>query len=258
MENPPSAISARFPDLSGKSAIVTGASRGIGVGIARFLGRQGMRLVLTARSRERGEAVAAELANEGIECVWVTADLADGDDAQRVFDTALTRYGAVDLLVNNAAQIHSKPFLQLDEETYHNSFERNIRMIYELSKRVAPHMVKRGGGSIVHISSVGGLRAHRGLVGYDASKGAIDSLTRAMAIELGPHGVRVNAVAPGRMGGGPPETLKGIPLGRPGLSEEIGAAVAFLASDAGAYIAGQVIYIDGGLTAQLTPPGLFI
>jgi NAD(P)-dependent dehydrogenase (short-subunit alcohol dehydrogenase family) len=278
------AVSARFPDLAGKAAIVTGTSRGIGVGIAEFLGRQGMRLVTTARSAEAGEAVAERVRAAGADCVFVAADLATPEGAARVFEAATQRLGRIDLLVNNAANLRSKAFLDLDEEKYRQSFEANMRMIYGLSHLAARHMAEapfdpaqgRGGGSIIHISSVGGLRAHRGAAGYDASKGAIDALTRAMAVDLAPHKIRVNAVAPGltlthdydarwRDRPVPPhwaemwkKKLEGIPLGRGGTPEDMAAAVAFLASDAGSYITGQVLYVDGGLTAQLTPPGIVI
>jgi len=251
-------VSARFPDLAGKVAIVTGASRGIGVGIAEILGRQAMNLVLTARSEEAGKCVAARLTGAGVTCMWVTADLAAPDGARHVFDETMRRFGGMDVLVNNAALRESKPFLKLDAQTYHETFERNVRMIYELSLPAARHMAERRGGCIIHISSVGGLRAHRGLAGYDASKGAIDTLTRVMALDLGPHGIRVNAVAPGQIRGPEFRKLDGVPLGRCGTPQDIGAAVAFLASDAAAYITGQVLYVDGGLTAQLTPPGIFI
>jgi len=258
---------ARFPDLAGKVAIVTGASRGIGRGIADVLGEQGMKLVLCARSEEAGLATAAQLAQAGVECLWVTTDLATAEGAQSVFDAAVGRFGRIHLLVNNAAHLRSAPFLELTEELYRLSFEDNVRIVYGLSRHVARHMVEAGGGSIVHISSVAGLRAHRGLVGYDASKGALDALTRAMAIELAPHGVRVNAVAPGAIKSHPPrprsarrlkDREKGIPLGRLGEPREVGMAVAFLASEAAAYVTGQILYVDGGLTAQLSPPGIFI
>jgi 3-oxoacyl-[acyl-carrier protein] reductase len=141
-------------------------------------------------------------------------------------------------------------------------------MVYGLSYLVARHMAEAGGGCIIHISSVGGLRSHRGKAGYDASKGALDALTRSMAVDLAPYGIRVNAVAPGatlNRDPAPPhyarwveQSKAGIPLGRLATPEDIAAAVAFIASDAGAYITGQVIYVDGGLTAQLTPPGIFI
>ena len=259
------AAGARYPDLAGQAGIVTGTSRGIGCGIARVLGRQGMRLALAARSAEAGEAFAAGLRAAGVDCLFVAADLSTPEGAKAVFDAAVARFGRVNLLVNNAAHLGSKPFLDLDEETYRVSFEQNMRMIYGLSLLVARHMAAAGGGTIIHISSVGGQRAHRGLAGYDASKGAINALTRSMAVDLAPSRIRVNAVAPGltpepRRVERHPEhyakTCSYIPLGRPGTPEEIGHAVAFLASEAAAYITGQILFVDGGLTAQLTPPGI--
>jgi len=267
MADPSPAVSARFPDLAGRSAIVTGVSRGIGCGIAAFLARQGMKLTVAARSAGPLQAFAKTLESAGTECLTIPADVATKDGARRVFEAALERFARLDLLVSNAAQTRSAAFLKLDEEMYRGSFEANVRMVYELGLLAARRMAESGGGAIVHVSSVGGLRAHRGLAGYDASKGAIDALTRAMAVDLAPHGVRVNAVAPGAIAADevPPEyqekhhrRAKGVPVGRLGTPEEIGAAVAFLASDAAAYITGQVLYVDGGLTAQLTPPGLFV
>ena len=266
-----SAITAAFPDLEGKVAIVTGASRGIGRGIAGFLGRQGMRLTLAARSTEQGQAVAADLQSADVDCQWVTADLSGTEGARKVLDATLERYGAANLLVNNAAMLGSRDFLHLDGDTYRRSFELNVRIVYELSLLLARHMADAGrGGCIVNISSVGGLRAHRDMAGYDAAKGAIDALTRSMALDLAPDGIRVNAVAPGATSRNEPGEAdsarhntdrrreEGVPLGRFAWPEEIGAAVAFLASDAAAYITGQILYVDGGLTAQLTPPGIFI
>jgi 3-oxoacyl-[acyl-carrier protein] reductase len=178
----------------------------------------------------------------------------------------MRRFGRVHLLVNNAANLRSRAFQELDEETYRLSFESNVRMVYGPSFLAARHMIERGGGSIIHISSVGGLRAHRGLAGYDASKGAVDALTRSMAMDLAPYGIRVNAVAPGfiphagRSEADPvaAKRAEGIPLGRAGTPRDVAAAVAFLASDAGSYITGQILYVDGGLTVQVTPPGIFI
>ena len=256
---PPPDIRATFPDLAGKTAVVTGASRGIGVGIATFLGRQGMRLVLCGRTESAGKEVVVRLTDGGVDCVWVTADLATPAGAQRVFGEAVAGFGGIDVLVNNAARLRSQPILQLSEAEYHETFERNGRMIYGITVLVARHMAERGNGCIISISSVGGLRAHRGLSAYDASKGAIDALTRSMALDLAPHGIRVNAVAPGLT---PkyerPAKHDGIPLGRTAVPLDIGAAVGFLASSAASYITGQVLYVDGGLTAQLTPPGIFI
>jgi len=262
------AVSARFPDLAGKSAIVTGTSRGIGLAVSEFLGRQGMKVTMVSRSVEVGDEIAARLRNEGVDCQWVTADLSRLDEARRVFDAALERYGGVNVLVNNAASKASKPFLDLTPEAYAASFEDNVRIVYGLSRLTARHMADSGGGgAIVNLSSVGGARAHWGTAGYDASKGAIETLTRVMAIELGAAGVRVNAVAPGFTPRADycqrrPDQVRSksalIPLGRPGTGDDVAAAVAFLASDAAAYITGHVLYVDGGLMAQLAPPGIDI
>ena len=270
MSNPyqPPRISAQFPDLSGKAAIITGAGRGIGRATAAFLSRQGMRLTLTGRSEETRDEVLAEVAAEGGQGQWVPADAATAEGARAVFDAALARFGSVDVLVNNAADRAGVPFLAMDEEWYRRSFEKNVRIVYGLSRLVAQHMVDTGNrGAIIHVSSVGGLRPHRGTVGYDMSKAAIDHLARAMALELGPHGIRVNVVAPGltphkrhweRRPDSILEKATHIPLGRPGYGEDMAAAIAFLASDAAAYITGQVLYVDGGMTVQLSPPGLNI
>ncbi len=268
---PPAArqISARFADLAGRAAIVTGASRGIGVGIAELLARQGMRLVLAARSEPEGLAVVERLRADGADCRWVTADVATRPGARRVLDAAIQAFGGLYLLVNNAAIVCSEPIHEMDQAAFAATFEANSRMAYYLSHETSRHLIETGRpGCVVNISSVGGLRAHRRHAGYDMSKGALDALTRSMALDLAPHGIRVNAVAPGAtLRIVPPDERQAafaeragphIPLGRLALPQEIGAAVAFLASDAAAYITGQVLYVDGGLTAQLTPPSIFV
>lgn len=260
-------IESRYPDLAGRVAIVTGASKGIGAGIADFLARQGMKLVLTARSEASGESVAEGVRKAGADCLWVTADLSTPEGAKKAFDAAIARFARIDVLVNNAADQRSAPFLKLDEEMYHRSMEANVRIVYGISFQVARHMAAAGGGSIVHISSVGGLRGHQSQSGYDASKGAIDAFTRSMAVNLAASGIRVNAVAPGatinrllteERRAKINERGRYIPLGRMGTPEEVASAVAFLASDAARYITGQILYVDGGLTCQLTPPGILV
>jgi len=255
--HPISDTRVRFPDLNGRTAIVTGASRGIGRGIARFLAAQGMRLVLNSRRAEVADEVLAEMREAGGEGVWTAADVATPEGADAVVEKALEVYGAVDVLVNNAARLKSRPFPLLDEQEFRAGFECNVRMVYLLSRRVMQSMMERRRGSIVNISSVGGLRAHYGLAGYDASKAAVDGLTRNMALDLAEFGIRVNAVAPGQTR---PRTVHvpEIPLMRSGTPEDVATAVAFLASDASAYITGQVLYVDGGLTTQLTPRGCFV
>jgi 3-oxoacyl-[acyl-carrier protein] reductase len=261
---------SRLSSLERRVAIITGTSHGIGCGIAEVLGLQGMRLVLTARSEARGRHFCRLLRERDVDCTWVSADLGERDDAAAVIDAARREYGRLDVLVNNAAIMGRQgAFQDLTPERYHRSFELNGRIIYHISQLAAQEFVRAGqGGAVVNISSVGGLRAHRNMSAYDAVKGAMDALTRAMAVDLAEHGVRVNGVAPGAIArydpvGDRDETpdrrpAGGIPLGYIGKAHEVGEAVAFLASEAASYITGQTLYVDGGLTTQLTPPGTFI
>ena len=254
-------IVPRYPELAGKVAIVTGSSRGIGRGIAMRFAREGMKVVINARTVEAVETTATDLRELGADTLAVPADLSHAEGVETLFDETLRAYGAVHALVNNAANLHRRHFFDVDEDLLDNELATNIRGPYLCARRAADVMREVGGGSIIHISSVGGLRAHwRGLP-YDLTKGALDAMTRAMAIELARFGIRVNAIAPGatyvRADEVPPEVNQGtidrIPLGRMGLPLDIGAAAAFLASDDASYIAGQVLYVDGGLTAQLSP-----
>jgi NAD(P)-dependent dehydrogenase (short-subunit alcohol dehydrogenase family) len=258
-------IPARYPELSGKVAIVTGSSRGIGKGIALRLGKEGMKVVINSRTVETVEATTAELQALGVEAISVPADQSTTEGVRRIFDATMDAFGTVHLVVNNAANLTRRHFFEVDEALLDSELDTNIRGPYLLTHYAAEQMRDAGhGGNVVHISSVGGLRAHwRGLP-YDVTKGALDAMTRAMALELAEHDIRVNGVAPGAtLTERRPDTdnprmqavSARIPLQRFGTGLEIGAAVAFLASDDAAYITGQVLYVDGGITAQLYPPG---
>jgi NAD(P)-dependent dehydrogenase (short-subunit alcohol dehydrogenase family) len=258
---------AQFPDLKGKTAIITGGERGIGQGIAAFLGRQGMNIAILGISSEEGEyAVRQFLAND-IPALWRETDVSQAADVEQALEQVTLHFGGLDLLVNNAALNKIIDFLDYDEETYLRTFEKNTRMVYNMSLQCAKYMAEQQRGGIINISSVGGLRAHRQSVGYNATKGAVDSMTRAMALDLAPKGIRVNAVAPGAIINRPisermqpvrDKQAEGIPLGRVGSVTDVAALVGFLASDVSAYVTGQVIYVDGGLSTQLTPPGIYI
>jgi len=260
-------ITASFPSLKDQVAIVTGSGRGIGAGIAEYLGRQGMRIVLTSPEEAEGLEMRKTLRNRGIDCHWVTADLSIRDQAVKVVEEAKKAYGSIDCLVNNAAVLDYKGILDLDESAYHRTFELNCRILYQITHLVVAHMVEnRRGGGIINISSVGGLRPQRESCGYVSAKGAMNAMTCSMAIDLAPKRIRVNAIAPGAIRStecDDPEYEKtlqtgAVPMGRLGVVEEIGAVAAFLASDAAAYITGQILYVDGGLTSQLVPSGINI
>ena len=254
----------RYPELRGQVAVVTGSSRGIGKGIAIRLAREGLKVVINSRTAEAVEMTTGELKELGAEAVGVRADVGRTEDVDRLFDETLRAFGRVDVLVNNAADLRREHFFKVDESMLDRQLIDNIRGPYLCSHRAATAMREAGGGNIIHISSVGGLRAHwRGLP-YDVTKGAIDAMTRAMALELAAYSIRVNAIAPGAIRTRlrhPPDHPRvrahsqRIPLGRSGTPLEIGSVVAFLVSPDASYITGQVIYVDGGITAQLSPPG---
>ncbi len=258
-------IPTRYPELADKVAVVTGSSRGIGKGIALRLAKEGMKVVINSRTPEDVAATTEELESYGADVIGVPADQGTTEGVQRLFEATLNAFGTVDLIVNNAADLRRDQFLEADEALLDNQLAANIRGPYLCAQYAARQMRDAGhGGSIVHISSVGGLRAHwRGLP-YDMTKGALDTMTRAMALDLARYDIRVNAVAPGatlterwpdlshpRM----QAVAQRIPLQRFGSGLDIGAAVAFLASADAAYITGQILYVDGGITAQLSPPG---
>lgn len=256
-----------LPDLSGKTAIVSGGERGLGQGIAAYLGRQQMNLLIAGVSEEEGEFTRSIMNDAGMKVRFFRADLSDPKQARAAVNEAISLYGEIDLLVNNAATNKLLDFTAYEQTDYDSVFEKNVRMVYHLSLACAKEMEKRKEGAIVNISSVGASRAHRQSVAYNASKGAIESMTRAMALDLAPMGLRVNAVAPGAIINRPisdkarpyrEKQAAGIPLGRVGSVSDVAAMVGFLASGAASYITGQVFLVDGGLTAQLTPPGIYI
>jgi 3-oxoacyl-[acyl-carrier protein] reductase len=188
-----------------------------------------------------------------------------GLDAQidRLFAETVDRFGTVDLLVNNAADLRRRRMLDSHTDVLDDQLAVNVRSPYLCSQRAAAIMRDGGGGSIVHISSVGALRAHHRGFPYDVTKGAINAMTLAMAVDLGEYGIRVNAIGPGVTfkGDRPGDeaerriTESRIPLRRSGTVEDIAAMVAFLASSESSYVTGQIIYVDGGITAQLSPSG---
>jgi NAD(P)-dependent dehydrogenase (short-subunit alcohol dehydrogenase family) len=254
-------------DLEGKTALVTGASRGIGAACSRRLAALGARVVVAARSRDDLDAVAASLPNRA---VAITADLSSPGAPQQLIDDAVAALGKVDILVNNAGASLAAPSHKLTEEQLDELFALNLRASLVLAGRLARHMAGNGGGTIVNMSSVAASTGAQFMSAYAASKGAIDALTRALAAEWGPSHVRVNAVNPGvietDMWAPTLEALDGLrdhflaitPLRRLGNPDDVANAVAFLASDAASYITGQTLSVDGGAndTKVMIPPAL--
>ena len=255
--------------LDGKVAVVTGASRGIGEASARALDSAGARMVLTGRTTADLERVAAELLHDP---VVLTADLAPAGAGTDLARRILNEVGGVDVLVNNAGIPMRRTPAQLSEADFDLVFSINVRSLVMLSVGLAPSMIERGGGSIINISSVAGVHGPLGRVAYAGTKGAVDAMTRALAADWGPEGIRVNSIAPGLIATaiweearnnvpGLIEDLAGqIALKRWGFGDDIADVVLFFASDASRYVTGEtLLVVDGGLarvTASNTPARL--
>jgi len=256
------AIPARYPELQGKVALVTGSTRHIGKGIAARLAREGMKVVITSRTEEAVEETTAQLRELGAEALGVPGDMRDLAHIRRLLDETQTAFGGVDLVVNNAADLRRQHFLEVPEELVDSQLASNIKGPYMLSRWAADLMRQRGGGNLIHLSTVGAARAHWPGLPYDMTKGAIEAMTRCQALDLADFNIRVNCIAPGPIHRartsnrpGAEESLARVPLRKFGTPLDIAAAVAFLASDDAAFITGHVLYVDGGLTIQLTPRG---
>ena len=243
-------------DLTSKTALVTGSSRGIGEASARALDGAGARVILSGRTVADLERVAAELGNDP---VIITADLALPGAGTALAEQVVEQVGGVDILVNNAGIPMRRTPEQLTEADVDLVFAINVRSLLMLTVGLGPSMIERGGGSIVNISSIAGLTGPLGRVAYAGTKGAVDAMTRALAADWGPKGIRVNSICPGiittaiweesrqTVPGLIEELAQKVPLKRWGDSDDIADVVLFFASDASRYITGETIAVDGGM-----------
>lgn len=255
-----------MPEFDGRVAVITGSSHGIGRAIATQLANNGAVAVLADLAEEAGRALESDLDDRGLAARFVRVDVADTASVEDLFATIDREYGAIDVLVNNAAIAHGPDqqlhtFLTTDSKA-RSMIEVNLYGAWLCSRAAAWRMSAAESGAIVNISSVGAKLAHRDMAVYDATKGALESLTRSMALDLAPWGIRVNAVGPGPTAVERwPPSVEGkqwtladvIPMGRMGQPEDVARAVAFLASSEAAFITGQVLYVDGGLSVQQRP-----
>jgi 3-oxoacyl-[acyl-carrier protein] reductase len=243
--------------VRGKVVIVTGAGHGIGRAVAERFGVEGARVVVNDIEVANAEAVVEAVRAAGAEAMSVIADVSCKVEVDRVFDRTLQRFGTVDVLVNNAGLISmGRHFLEGDEAWWDRLLGVNFKGAFLCSHRAAWIMVRQRSGVIINMSSGGATRAHRGNVAYDASKGGIEAMTRAMALDLAPYGVRVNAVVPGLIRTydiseeEAEERGRVVPGGRLGAPEEVAGPTVFLATDDARYITGATLVVDGGVLVQ--------
>lgn len=243
--------------LTDKVVLVTGAAGGIGQSIATRFASQGSKVVVNDVAQEAADAVTALISGDGGTAMTAIADVSNGEQVAEMVEAAMTEYGRIDVLVNNAGLVSPMlHFFEADEAWWRKIIDVNLTGHFIVSHPVARIMAKQGGGNIINMSSGGATRAHRAFTAYDATKGGIEALTRAMALDLGPYNIRVNALMPGSIDTSgldlDARKLRGenVPLGRIGEPIDMTGAALFLASDDAAYITGDIIKVDGGMLAQ--------
>lgn len=243
--------------LEGKTAIITGASRGIGRGIAQVFAKHGANVAFTySASAEAARELEAELAASGIKAKGYQSNAADFNEAHKLVDDVIAEFGTIDILINNAGITKDNLLMRISEEDFDKVIEVNLKSVFNMTKAVQKTMLKQRHGSIINMSSVVGLKGNAGQTNYAASKAGVIGFTKSVALELGSRNIRCNAIAPGFIetemtGKLNEEVVKGwrenIPLKRGGTPEDVANVCVFLASDMSAYVTGQTLNVDGGM-----------
>lgn len=244
-------------DLTGKTAIITGASRGIGAEIARKLAAAGAKVVVNySGSQEKAEAVVEEIKADGGEAIAVKANVSDAEAVKALVDEAMQAFGSVDILVNNAGITRDNLMMRMKDDEWDDVINTNLKGVFICTKAVTRQMMKQRAGRIINIASIVGVMGNAGQANYVAAKAGVIGLTKTTARELASRNITANAVAPGfittdmtdKLGEDIQKTmLSQIPLGRFGKPEEVAKAVLFLASDDSSYMTGQTLHLDGGM-----------
>lgn len=243
--------------LEGKTAIITGATRGIGRGVAEVFAKQGANVAFTySSSEEAAKTLENELIALGIKAKGYKSDAADFNQAQELVDAVLVEFGTIDVLINNAGITKDNLLMRMSEYDFDTVIDVNLKSVFNMTKAVQKTMLKNRKGSIINMSSVVGVKGNAGQTNYAASKAGVIGFSKSIALELGSRNIRCNVIAPGFIETEmtaklAPEVVKGwadaIPLKRGGTPEDVANACVFLASDMSAYITGQVINVDGGM-----------
>ena len=243
--------------LENKVVLITGAAGGIGRAIAERFASQHSKVVVNDVNADAADDVTTAIIEAGGTAMTTVADVSNSDQVNAMVDAAMAEHGRIDVLVNNAGLVSPMlHFFEADEAWWRKIIDVNLTGHFIVSHPIARIMAKQGGGSIINMSSGGATRAHRAFTAYDATKGGIEALTRAMALDLGPYNIRVNALMPGSIDtsglGIDDRKLRGenVPLGRIGEPIDMTGAALFLASDDASYVTGDVIKVDGGMLAQ--------
>ena len=243
--------------LQGKTAIVTGGSRGIGKAIALKLAKEGANIVVNyTRSADKAEAVVAELKELGVEALAVQADVSQAEDVKNLLDATTKSFDSIDILVNNAGITKDNLLIRMKDEEWDDVLNINLKGAFLTTKLIGKKMMRQKSGKIINVTSVVGIMGNAGQANYAASKAGLIGLTKSSAKEFASRGININAVAPGFIATEMTDALgedmldnykKTIPLGKLGEAEDIANAVAFLSSEESKYITGQVLVVDGGI-----------
>lgn len=244
--------------LSGRVALVTGGTRGIGYAIVETLAAQGAHVVFTyVSSEERAKQVSSQLSSEDVKVVGIKSDAGNFEQSGAVIDEVIKQFGKIDILVNNAGITRDNLLLRMSEQQFDEVLQANLKSVFNLTKHASKHMLRAKQGSIINLTSIIGLRGQAGQANYAASKAGIIGFTKSIADEFGSRSIRCNAVSPGFIETDMTEVLsddvkagilRQIPFGRMGSAQEVANAVLFLASDLSTYVSGQVLSVCGAMS----------